>query len=63
MKSYITEQLDEAQRVMSTMLGDEQLISTIESTAKACINCIQNSGKVLLAGNGGSAADATLPLF
>jgi D-sedoheptulose 7-phosphate isomerase len=43
---------------MSAMLADDVLISTTESAAKACIQCFQQGGKILLAGNGGSAADA-----
>jgi D-sedoheptulose 7-phosphate isomerase len=58
MKHYITKQIAEAQNVMSAMLADEVLISTTESAAKACIQCFQHGGKILLAGNGGSAADA-----
>jgi D-sedoheptulose 7-phosphate isomerase len=58
MKHYISKQIAEAQNVMSAMLADDVLISTTESAAKACIQCFQQGGKILLAGNGGSAADA-----
>lgn len=58
MKSYIFAQLTEAQRVMSAMLADEDLLSTVEAAAGACVDCLQRGGKILLAGNGGSAADA-----
>lgn len=58
MKSYISVQIAEAARVMSAMLADEALLSTVEVAAGACIECLQRGGKVLLAGNGGSAADA-----
>ncbi|RLP54958.1 MAG: SIS domain-containing protein [Ketobacter sp.] len=40
------------------MLDCEELISKLELVAEACIQCMRNGGKVLLAGNGGSAADA-----
>ena len=30
----------------------------IEFAAKTCINCLKNNGKILILGNGGSAADA-----
>jgi D-sedoheptulose 7-phosphate isomerase len=43
---------------MSAMLADEAIISTLEGTAEACINAMRTGRKVLLAGNGGSAADA-----
>ena len=58
MKNYISAQLGEAQRIISDMLADADLISTVQAAAEACIHCLQSGGKVLLAGNGGSAADA-----
>jgi D-sedoheptulose 7-phosphate isomerase len=58
MDRYISEQLSEAQRVMSAMHADQALSRNIEATAAACIKCIKHNGKILLAGNGGSAADA-----
>lgn len=58
MKGYISTQLAEAQRVMSLMLADEALLATVQAAAGACIECLQRGGKILLAGNGGSAADA-----
>lgn len=58
MKSYINAQFAEAQRVMAEMLADTRLNASLEAAAKACIVCLQGGGKILLAGNGGSAADA-----
>jgi len=58
MKSYITAQIQETQQVMSTMLEDGAILARVESAAEACITALSNGGKVLLAGNGGSAADA-----
>jgi len=58
MKTYIKEQVVEAQRVMTAMLADEKLISILEAASNACITCLQSGGKILLAGNGGSAADS-----
>ena len=58
MKNYILEQITEAQRVMTAILADEKLVASVESASKACITCLQQGGKLLLAGNGGSAADA-----
>lgn len=58
MKSYIQEKINEAQHVMEAMLADELLLATLASAAAACITCLQGGGKILLAGNGGSAADA-----
>ena len=58
MQAYISAQIAGAQQIMKSMLEDQALCSTLESAARACIKCIRAGGKVLLAGNGGSAADA-----
>lgn len=58
MQSYIRCKISEAQQVMEAMLVDESLQSKVAEAAAACIACLQGSGKILLAGNGGSAADA-----
>lgn len=58
MRNYITAQIQETQRVMSTMLADETLLARVEAAAEACIHALKRGNKVLLAGNGGSAADA-----
>jgi D-sedoheptulose 7-phosphate isomerase len=58
MKAYIKAQLTEAQNVVSAMQADSALLTEIEATALACIKCMKDGGKILLAGNGGSAADA-----
>ena len=58
MKNYISAQITEAGRVMSAMLADTILLSRTEAAATACIDCLSNGGKLLFAGNGGSAADA-----
>lgn len=58
MRSYITAKIDEAQRVMVAMLVDDLLQAKLEQAAAACIKSLRAGGKILLAGNGGSAADA-----
>jgi D-sedoheptulose 7-phosphate isomerase len=58
MKNYIESQIQGAQHVMASLLGDSALLARIEAAAQACINCMKNGNKILLAGNGGSAADA-----
>jgi D-sedoheptulose 7-phosphate isomerase len=40
------------------ILNDEALIGRIQEAANAVVNSYRNDGKVLLCGNGGSAADA-----
>jgi D-sedoheptulose 7-phosphate isomerase len=58
LKKYITDKIAETQQIMKCMISDVVLIREIERTANACIRCLENNGKILLAGNGGSAADA-----
>jgi len=36
----------------------EYIANPLEEAANLCINCLQNGGKILIFGNGGSAADA-----
>ena len=58
MKGYIHTQIAGAQQVMADMLTDDSLKASLEAAAKACVVCFQGGGKILVAGNGGSAADA-----
>lgn len=58
MRDYIADQILETQRVVSAMLADCGLLARVEAAAEACIHAMKHGNKVLLAGNGGSAADA-----
>ncbi|WP_419797806.1 MAG: D-sedoheptulose 7-phosphate isomerase [Terasakiella sp.] len=58
MADYTTKQLEETIRILNLMNEDQTLKQKVDQAAQACIHALQNSGKVLLAGNGGSAADA-----
>ena len=58
MKTAIQEQFSEAHRVLDLMLNDDGLQAGVEAAAKACIIALKAGNKILLAGNGGSAADA-----
>ena len=55
---YALTSLVDAHTVISTMLSDEKLQSHLALAAEACITSLKSEGKILLAGNGGSAADA-----
>ncbi len=57
MKDKITEGIKESAALKLRML-DDGLADSIAEISKAVIKTIQAGGKVLLAGNGGSAADA-----
>lgn len=58
MNSYVQAQIAETRRIMDEMLSDTTLITKIGFAADKCIDCLREGGKLLLAGNGGSAADA-----
>jgi len=58
MKDRIYAQIAETQHVVSLMLADSALHLTLEDAATACVSCLKGGGKILLAGNGGSAAEA-----
>ncbi len=58
MKDYIYTQIQNTQTLLASMLTDIQLMSTLEASAMACIDCLLGGNKLLLAGNGGSAAEA-----
>jgi D-sedoheptulose 7-phosphate isomerase len=57
-QQFIISQIAETQQLMAEMLGDEVLLKTVESAASICVECLTKDQKILLAGNGGSAADA-----
>jgi D-sedoheptulose 7-phosphate isomerase len=56
MKSSIEFEFNEHLKVTKTSIN--KIIDSVEIAAKTCINSLNNGGKILLFGNGGSAADA-----
>ncbi len=54
----IEKAIKESIKVKQAILEDKKLISLIRSSAEYCIECFEQDGKILLCGNGGSAADA-----
>lgn len=58
MKALIIARLRESIDVKKKILDDEMLQTTIFDVSKAIIEAFKNDKKVLLCGNGGSAADA-----
>ncbi len=58
MRRYISDQLSLTQQIISEIQKSEDLISRVSSAAAVCIGILRAGGKILLAGNGGSAADA-----
>jgi D-sedoheptulose 7-phosphate isomerase len=58
MQDFIESQILEARRIMGLMADDRQLQKAVKAAAEVCIACLRAGGKILFAGNGGSAADA-----
>lgn len=58
MKDYTSNELHKTLQNVTAMLSDKHLLSALEAVAEACVACLLDGGKILLAGNGGSAADA-----
>ena len=58
MIEIISQELNEAQIVLQNFLSDEKNIANIEAAARLMADSIQNGGKILSCGNGGSHCDA-----
>jgi D-sedoheptulose 7-phosphate isomerase len=58
MKKYINQKIIETEILIKAMSLDESLKNILEMSALACIRSLSEGRKILLAGNGGSAADA-----
>jgi D-sedoheptulose 7-phosphate isomerase len=54
----IENSLREAVKVKTAILNDDVQLNLIKSAAEFCIESLAQGGKILLCGNGGSAADA-----
>lgn len=57
-KEIVRAQMRETARNLAAMSEDEALLSLIAAAADACVKALQDGGKILFAGNGGSAADS-----
>lgn len=58
MKAYIKDQIKKSYETKQTIYNDEALLSKIEEVAQKCVALYKTDKKTILAGNGGSAADA-----
>ncbi len=54
----IRKYLEESVRLQKKVLGDRRIAKTFNAIVNATLTSITNGGKILVAGNGGSAADA-----
>jgi D-sedoheptulose 7-phosphate isomerase len=58
MIEQIKARLQDSVNLKSSLLGNSELLATVEQITQAIIACYRHDGKVLWCGNGGSAADA-----
>ena len=58
MKSLIEQRIRESAQVKLDILKCKEVVCVLERAIQATINCFKNGNKMLLCGNGGSAADA-----
>jgi D-sedoheptulose 7-phosphate isomerase len=58
MLDYIKKEIQKTVSVMQQIETDSALLETVQLIAQECVNALRNGGKILFAGNGGSAADS-----
>lgn len=56
--SFAKTEIERTTEVLRAMVADASLIDMVDKVSDACVTSIKAGGKVLFAGNGGSAADA-----
>jgi D-sedoheptulose 7-phosphate isomerase len=58
MRQNTIDEIRKTRVLVDAILADDALLDRVVAAAEACIHTLKNGGKLLLAGNGGSAADA-----
>ena len=58
MKNYIKNQIKKSYETKQDIYKNDDLVSKIEEVSKLCVELYKGSNKIILAGNGGSTADA-----
>ncbi len=58
MRELIVDELKKTTALIAAMAADAALVAAVGRVAETCLAALRGGGKVLLAGNGGSAADA-----
>jgi D-sedoheptulose 7-phosphate isomerase len=58
LENYISQQIRDSYQVKKSILADRSLLYLIEKVSQKCVEVYRSGKKTLLAGNGGSAADA-----
>jgi len=58
LRTFINQEIDKSVSVFSSIRTNEKLLAQVETCVEVVCAALKNKNKVLLAGNGGSAADA-----
>ena len=58
MKEYIKNQIKKSYETKQAIYKNEELLNKIEEVSRKCVELYKGNNKTILAGNGGSAADA-----
>lgn len=58
LENYIINEIEKSIKVKNAILNDKELVKIVKDAALMCINALKNNKKIIIAGNGGSAADA-----
>lgn len=58
MKDYARSQFEQSLEIHDALLNDDAILETLAEVARASTSALRAGGKMLFAGNGGSAADA-----
>jgi D-sedoheptulose 7-phosphate isomerase len=56
--AFITQTIQQSIDLKASLLADQELLDGINAAANQCIQTFNSGNRILLAGNGGSAADA-----
>jgi D-sedoheptulose 7-phosphate isomerase len=58
LQNYIKSEIEKTRETHQKILDNSALLAEIEKITAACVKSLNNGGKILFAGNGGSAADS-----
>ena len=58
MKNYIIEEFTKTKNVFELLINDSKIHDQILNVAQVCTKSLQQNGKIMFCGNGGSAADS-----
>lgn len=58
MSNYIQDEIQKLAALLLQIQNDANLLLTVENIAETCLRALSKGSKILLAGNGGSAADS-----